>query len=86
MLSAVQQDRLQSDFEHATDRLEQLIEELTKIGVELKDPARGLLDFPFMHQGREVRLCWKADEPAITHWHEVENGYTGRKCVSLLHV
>ena len=84
-LSTAQQDRLQAEFEHATERLEQLIEEISKVGVELKDPSRALLAFPCLHEGREVLLCWKADEPTITHWHEVEGGFAGRKSVALLH-
>jgi hypothetical protein len=83
-LSLPQQDRLQADFDRATDRLESLIEELNQIGVDLKDPSRALLDFPALHQGREVLLCWKSDEPDITHWHEVEGGFAGRKSVSVL--
>ena len=78
------QTTLQSDFDRATGRLEQLIEELTCIGVELKDPSRALLDFPAHHEGREVLLCWKAGEEAITHWHEPEAGYAGRKPVATL--
>ena len=75
---------LQDDFERATDRLEKLIEELERVGVELKDPSRALLDFPAMHEGREVLLCWKADEETITHWHEMQAGFAGRKSVALL--
>src|ERR1700754_3802209 len=78
-LSAAVQDRLQRDFDRATDRLEMYIEELNKIGVELKDPSRALLDFPCIYEGREVHLCWKADEESITLWHEVEGGFAGRK-------
>jgi hypothetical protein len=83
-LAPAAQANLQGDFDRATDRLESLIEELSKIGVELKDPSRALLDFPAKHEGREVLLCWKADEETITHWHEVEGGYAGRKPVSML--
>jgi hypothetical protein len=78
------QSTLQSDFDRATTRLEQLIEELTSIGVELKDPSRALLDFPSHHEGREVLLCWKGGEEAITHWHETEAGYAGRKPITSL--
>jgi hypothetical protein len=75
---------LQSDFDRATARLEQLIEELTSIGVELKDPSRALLDFPSHHDGHEVLLCWKAGEETIAHWHELEAGYAGRKPIDTL--
>jgi len=78
-------DMLQDDFDRATRRLESLIEELEKIGVELKDPSRALLDFPAFHQGREVLLCWKAGEETISHWHETDGGMAARKPVTLLH-
>jgi hypothetical protein len=83
-LSLAAQELLQGDFDRATERLESLIEELARIGVELKDPSRALLDFPAMFDGREVLLCWKADEENITHWHELESGFAGRKPVELL--
>ena len=53
------------------------------IGVDLKDPSRALLDFPALHEGREILLCWKADEETITHWHETAAGIAGRKSVAL---
>jgi hypothetical protein len=83
-LKPMHMERLQNEFEVETERLETLIEELTKIGVELKDPSRGLLDFPGMFEGREILFCWKADEETITHWHEVEGGFAGRKSVALM--
>ena len=79
-----EQARLQQEFDRATDRLGMLIEELARIGVELKDASRVLLDFPSWHEGREILLCWKADETTITYWHEVDGGYSGRKPIALL--
>ena len=78
-MSPARQKVLQEDFERATNRLEKLIGELHVIGVELKDPSRALLDFPAMHEGREVLLCWMADEETITHWHEIQAGFAGRQ-------
>jgi hypothetical protein len=68
-LPADELSRVQKELDHATARLEELVEELTRIGVELKDPARVLLDFPCLHEGREILLCWKSGEETITHWH-----------------
>jgi len=75
---------LESRFQHATDKLESLIAELQQIGVELKDASLALLDFPAFHQGREILLCWRGGEETITHWHELDGGYAGRKPVELL--
>ncbi|HUO07389.1 MAG TPA: DUF2203 domain-containing protein [Phycisphaerae bacterium] len=83
-MSPAREKMLHEDFERATDRMETLIDELRMIGVELKDPSRALLDFPAMHEGREVLLCWKGDEETITHWHETAAGFSGRKSVELL--
>ena len=74
------QDRLEAE----TSRLEHLVEELAKMGVDLKDPARALLDFPSRYEGREILLCWKAGEATILHWHEVDGGYAARRSVEEL--
>ncbi|OGL62355.1 MAG: hypothetical protein A3J27_06515 [Candidatus Tectomicrobia bacterium RIFCSPLOWO2_12_FULL_69_37] len=48
-------------------------------GVELKDVAAGLVDFPSMREGRVVCLCWRMEEETVSHWHEIEAGFAGRK-------
>ena len=54
--------------------------ELEALGVQLKDFARGLVDFPSMRDGRVILLCWELGEgDHIEWWHEVEAGYTGRQ-------
>ncbi|NBC11447.1 MAG: DUF2203 family protein [Planctomycetes bacterium] len=70
---------LEARYERRMSRLRQLVAELEDVGVELKDYDKGLVDFPAVHQGREVYLCWKLGEPAIAAWHEVEDGYAGRR-------
>ena len=77
-------EALAAQFEELTDRMNHLMTELDDIGVQLKDPAVALLDFPAMFEGREVLLCWKGGEETITHWHEVQGGFEGRKPVALL--
>lgn len=62
-----------------TDSLNELHEELTHIGCELKDWTAGLVDFPAIHEGREVLLCWRLDEPSIRFWHELDGGFSGRR-------
>ncbi len=48
-------------------------------GIQLKDLSRGLLDFPALIGGREVFLCWEADEDTVEFWHDLETGYGGRE-------
>lgn len=54
--------------------------ELESLGIQLKDYAQGLIDFPSMREGRVVLLCWKADEgDRVEWWHDVEAGFAGRQ-------
>jgi hypothetical protein len=77
-------DELKQDYDVAMDRLNDLIEELQQVGVELKDFEQGLIEFPAIHAGREVYLCWRRGESAISQWHEVDAGYGSRRPVSEL--
>ena len=78
-------DELRDAYEALMDQLNEFIDELALVGVELKDFERGLIDFPSLHEGREVCLCWHHGEHRIEAWHEVDAGYAGRQDLSLLH-
>jgi hypothetical protein len=57
-----------------------LTTELSELGIEVKDHARGLIDFPSMKNGRVVYLCWQfGDGPEIKWWHELDAGFAGRQ-------
>ncbi|MFA9480151.1 DUF2203 domain-containing protein [Phycisphaerales bacterium AB-hyl4] len=71
-------------YETAMDRLSALVDELHAVGVELKDFEKGLIDFPAVHDGREVQLCWHPGEPEVGYWHETDAGYAGRQSVDTL--
>lgn len=68
----------QAELEAEELKLESYIDELTKLGVELKGPD-GLCDFYSMMDGREVYLCWRLGEPEVLHWHELNAGVAGRQ-------
>jgi hypothetical protein len=54
--------------------------ELEGLGVQLKDYARGLIDFPSMREGRVVLLCWQMGEgDELEWWHDLEAGFGGRQ-------
>ncbi len=78
------QTQLQKELASKATRMTELIAELNSVGVELKDPAIGLIDFIGRHQGHDVYLCWKLGEESIAFWHELQAGVAGRKPISLL--
>ncbi len=67
-----------AELEAEESKLATFIDELSRLGVELKGPD-GLCDFPSLRDGREVYLCWKHGEPQVTHWHEKDAGFAGRQ-------
>ena len=52
---------------------------LNGLGIQLKGPLEGLIDFPSYRDGELVELCWKLGEDRVEHWHRVGEGYAGRK-------
>lgn len=49
------------------------------MGAVVKDTSAGLLDFYGRVDGRSVWLCWRYGEVAIDHYHELDEGFEGRK-------
>lgn len=59
--------------------LRSLVEDLQRDGIVLRDPERGLIDFPAQApSGREYLLCWLDGEDAIEWWHWPDAGFAGR--------
>ena len=52
---------------------------LNGMGIQLKGPLEGLIDFPSYRDGELIELCWKLGEDKVEHWHRVGEGYSGRK-------
>ena len=52
---------------------------LNGLGIQLKGPLEGLIDFPSYRDGEPIELCWKLGEDRVEHWHRVGEGYAGRK-------
>jgi hypothetical protein len=72
--------------ERAAERLRRLAAEITdsvervnELGCLVKDVELGLVDFYAMQDDEPVFLCWQFGEPAVTHWHGVDEGYAGRR-------
>ena len=70
-----------AEYNRLTDELQALFAELDGLGCVYKDWnfTVGLVDFPAVINGDKVLLCWRSDEPAVTHYHGYEDGYAGRR-------
>jgi hypothetical protein len=56
-----------------------LIAELQADGIVVRDPERGLIDFPALApSGETYLLCWLVGEDAIDWWHWPDAGFAGR--------
>jgi hypothetical protein len=70
-----------AEMETHLQRVRESVAEMDSIGVQVKDIEAGLLDFPCRIDDEVVLLCWRMGEPAIEHWHTVEQGFQGRQPV-----
>jgi hypothetical protein len=71
---------LQAEAIQAARAVLGLADELDELGVQVKDPVSGLVDFPARHpDGSDILLCWQLGEDEIRFWHTLEGGFAGRK-------
>ena len=80
------QRRKQSYDRRPTDpvakEINALLVEIARLGAEVKDPDKGLIDFRSLRRGREVYLCWMLGEgERVSYWHDLDSGFTGRKLI-----
>ena len=61
------------------DALQRALEDVQALGCQVKDLDTGLVDFPGRRSGEIILLCWRVDEPAVAHWHDLESGFRGRQ-------
>ncbi len=59
------------------------IEEIEELGILIKSLDEGLIDFPSIRFNEEVWLCWNIEEERIKFWHGKNEGFIGRKPLSI---
>lgn len=62
------------------------VERINGMGCLVKDLDQGLVDFYALQDGEPVFFCWQFGEPAVSHWHGVDEGFAGRKAIEGLEV
>jgi hypothetical protein len=76
-------DQVKQELEKDSSRAGDFLRELLELGVEPKNAATGLIDFPTMIDGKLAYLCWKYDEPEVLFWHDLDAGFAGRQSLTV---
>jgi hypothetical protein len=71
--------RIKAEHSTAVTEARDTLEEISAIGVEVRDLDTGLLEFPFQLDEDVVMLCWLQGQKNITEWHAAEAGWDERK-------
>jgi hypothetical protein len=79
-------DSLQQSLVDAAKRLQAYAAELDDLGVELKDWAAGVVDFPCLLDGREACLSWRHGESNVEYWHEMGQEPASRQAIGEMFV
>jgi hypothetical protein len=59
--------------------VQRLAGEVESLGVILRDPETGLVDFASVREGEQIYLCWRLGEDRIEFWHPRDTGFMGRQ-------
>jgi len=61
------------------DQMQASVATIDGWGIALRDIQAGLIDFPALVSGRQVWLCWQLGEGHVDWWHELSEGFGGRR-------
>ncbi|WP_448583264.1 DUF2203 domain-containing protein [Thermocrinis sp.] len=75
---------LESHMRELDKLIDSLFKKIEALGGVIKGVDPILVDFLSFHKNRYIWLCWKEDEETILYWHELNEGFAGRKPISLL--
>ncbi len=75
---------LKTEIKEMNDNINELIEIIESFGIFVKGLDPFLVDFPAHYNGKDIYLCWREDEDEIEYWHSIDEGFAGRKHISLL--
>ena len=69
----------QEELKSLADAASACVDRLLDLGVLVKDPDLGLVDFPAERDGEAVLLCWRVGEDSVAYWHGMTGGFAGRR-------
>ena len=68
-----------AEFLEASQAAGRAMAGIDALGILVRDPETGLVDFPAERDGDEIFLCWRLGEDAVAWWHPTDTGFTGRQ-------
>ena len=71
-----------ADLKGLEARMSELTDRLSAMGLQIKGFAPLLLDFPMVHEGRQLLLCWLEGERTLDWYHDADLGFPGRRPLS----
>ena len=72
-------EELQIELENNINIVNNLTIELGKLGVEIDDPALGIVNFPSLRGIETVFLSYRLGENKVRHGHEFDENYESRR-------
>jgi hypothetical protein len=72
------------EYQKMIGDLNRYVDELTVVGVDIRDYELGTVGFLSNFDGRDIFLCWKLGEDKISSWYDVNSGFANRKDVAQL--
>jgi hypothetical protein len=73
--------RLRLRMQGVIDQMQAGVARIDELGITLREIDTGLVDFPALVSGRQVWLCWRLGEGPIEWWHELSEGFGGRRAL-----
>ena len=71
--------RLRMKMQGLVDQMQAGAIQLDGWGIQLREIATGLVDFPALVSGRPIWLCWRLGEERVEWWHETTEGFDSRR-------
>ena len=78
---AEERRRLRLRMQGVIDQMQAGVARIDELGVTLREIETGLIDFPALASGRQVWLCWRLGEGDVEWWHELTDGFGGRRAL-----
>ncbi|HIQ48844.1 MAG TPA: DUF2203 family protein [Aquifex aeolicus] len=80
----LEQMYLKTKIKEIEAQIKRHLARIEELGGVIKGIEPLLVDFLSEYNGRYIWLCWKEDEETIMYWHELSEGFAGRKPVKEL--